>query len=629
MTGSPPHNADPIVEPRADAPIDAAVATVEPPPELVDVWARTEPRYRVRAAILYVLNLLLFAGVCSFTYWLSRLRMFDFSLESYLGPARFWVPSYNLTDFILSPINVVQFPEHGVVLGLLIASIVAVPILISILYRFPYALPFVGSVLLFAHLPWMCATLLGSCVLASVRPFRMQFRFGSALLGLMPVVAYLYLANGGNELLEEASPTERLLLMAPWILAILAAALMIATVLVISWLVNYRPGGVAPVVAVMFATPVVLFHARVGVDELKYRALEARCGPQSSQFQPVQDLDPELRELVGKFASDPEYLSRYWSDLLGALGGEPGPINSAVWEHLLVEFLAERHDAFEDAKAFIADHPRSRYVPNALFIQARTLDTRLAMHPSEPPRRRELYSDFPHVQSESVWLALLNGHPHSPLSIAAGYRLAQLHLRRGEVDAALAKLDAAQRIAASLAGNPASQPAKGEWLKRLPPETSLNFQAGPYLVDARRLASQIRDNRDDPKYGNQPLAELASLDPRRSEYRRELTVLTEAYRDAKLYDNLLVRRALVDPDIERRAEELARLIPTLTSGDALPEAQYHLADIELQRGGETGRERGIARLREIVSRFGDSVWAIEAADRLEHAEPRGDARAAK
>jgi len=54
-----------------------------------------------------------------------------------------------------------------------------------------------------------------------------------------------------------------------------------AIVLTIARLVNYRPGAIAPLMAIMFATPVVLFETKVGRDELSYRLLERDFGPNS------------------------------------------------------------------------------------------------------------------------------------------------------------------------------------------------------------------------------------------------------------------------------------------------------------------------------------------------------------
>ena len=62
----------------------------------------------------------------------------------------------------------------------------------------------------------------------------------------------------------------------PWVLAIIAACTMMAVIIFIAYVANYRPGAVALVMAVMFATPAILFQTSVGMDELQYRVLESK-----------------------------------------------------------------------------------------------------------------------------------------------------------------------------------------------------------------------------------------------------------------------------------------------------------------------------------------------------------------
>jgi len=607
----------------ARAPLGPPPAGGSEPP-VVDVWSRTQPKYRIRSILLLLLNLLLYCGLCVFTHWLHVARPFDFSLGSYAAPARFWgAGSPNLNDFILYPISVVQVPVHAAVLGLLVAAIVAVPIVIALLYRLPFALPFLAAVLLFAHMPWMALTLMLSCILAVVRPFRLSFRFGSALVAMLPVVLYLYLATrGGTEQYGAASPTHKLLLAAPWVLAILAACVMMGVVLLISRLVDYRPGGVAPVVAVMFATPVILFHARVGVDELEYRVLEAQYGPRSPGFEPVQNAEPRIRGLLSQLATDEALYQRFRDDLLDALHGETTRIQQLVRRSVLTQFLADRRAAYEACRQFIADHPSSPYVPSVLYIQAGVLDTRLdERRLAEREPRRELYTDFPHVQSEATWLKLLRQYPDSPLSIAAALRLAELRLRRGDVDAAMDYLELI------LSRDPAPTTAPASLLSRPLPEASLGFEPRPYRRAAEHLCELIAANRDDPRYGNEPLQALAGLDPHRRTYLDQLLRLANQYRDGRLYDNLMVRWATALPDAQQRVAMLEACVSRFPAGDALPEALFRLADLEVQAlagQDESRRARGLARLGELVARFGDTCWGRQAAERLTMVGPRPD-----
>jgi hypothetical protein len=347
-----------------------------PPLHPVDVWSWTGRKYRIRGGVLLFVNFILFCGLCAFTHWLHVGSPFTFTLAAYLEPARFWGPqTQNLYDFILFPISVDQTPIYGVVVGLLFASIIAVPISVAILYRFPAALPFAAAVLVFAHLPWMSVALIGSCVLAAVRPFRLKFRYGSALLALLPMLVYLYMATRGpsDPLSASISPERRLLLAGPWLLAILAACTMLAVIIYLARVVNYRPGAVAPVMAVMFATPAVLFHGYVGVDELSYRVLEAEFGPRSARFQPVSDATDRILDLL------PSRNRQTWRETARALMGPEGSkeldaIKARLADRLLqdlrLELMRDRRAAHEACTEFIADHPESRYLPNVLYIQA-------------------------------------------------------------------------------------------------------------------------------------------------------------------------------------------------------------------------------------------------------------------
>jgi len=602
---------------------------------ITDVWSRTQPKYRVRAILLLLLNFFLFCGLCAFTHWLHVGRAFQFSPSSYVAPARFWdARSPNLNDFILSPINVVDVPVHAIVLGLLVAVMVALPIAIAILYRLPCALPFLAAVLVFAHMPWMAVTLLISCLLACVRPFRMSFRFGSALLGLLPVLAYLYLATrgGGDRLAAYGSPTEKALLLAPWLLAILGASLTLGVVLLIARVVNYRPGAVAPVLAVMFGAPVVLFHTAVGADELAYRVLEAEYGPRSKRFEPVlksRETQSAILSLIYSEIENSSFQGQLRSDLMAFWSLRPERIRElkrTVSRRFLAMFLSDRRAAYEACDEFIANYPDSRYVPCVLCMQARVLDMRLdevKLGGEEPSR--ELYTDFPHVQSEQTWLKLLKQYPESPFAVQAGLCLGALKLRAGKVDEALDHLRFVLAHPAAQPDRPAAtQPRRRGLLSRPAPESTLDFQAAPYVREARRLAELIAANRNDPRFGDTPLVELAALDPRRARYLEQLQRLAERCRGGLLYDNLVVRWAAALPELNQRAAALEACLRALPEGDALPEALYRLAGLEIQALGaedEARRARGVARLHEIVARFPDTCWAEQAAERLEVLEP--------
>lgn len=590
-------------------------------PAIMDVWSRTAPKYRVRAMVLLALTFLLFAALCVFLHWLHVARPFDFSWSSYVAPARVWgAQTQTLNDFLRYPISVERAPLHGIVLGLLVASIVAVPILVAILYRFFCAVPFIAAVLIFAHMPWMSFTLLCGCILASVRPFRMTFRYGSALLGMTPVLIYLYLAAWSETGTpgQSTTPSERTLMIAPWVLAVLSACAMMAAVLLIARVVNFRPGAIAPVMAVTFATPAVMFFEYVGRDELDYRLLEAHVGPRAERFLATREVRDMLLEWLD-VRVEPDTLAHF-SDDLAVVWAESPRFRERALQEMWRGWLASRAGAYEACNRFLAAHPDSKYVPCALYIQARLMDMRLDEVKLRRDGRREFYTDFPHAQSEAAWTALASRYPDSPLATAAGLRRAQLKLRRGEVQAARALLVEVKQTAQRLShkGAAASQPALHLLLRAPAPESSLEFDPAPFVFEARRLLELIDANADDPVFGDVPLVEFTSLDPHREGYDQQLLRLAELYEGSLLYDNLIARWAAGRSDAADRAAALAASVERFAGGDAIPEAMYQLADLEIQNaiGDESSRRAGLARMKEVASRFGETCWGRKAQARL-------------
>ncbi|MBI5865830.1 MAG: hypothetical protein HZB38_15265 [Planctomycetes bacterium] len=237
--------------------------------------------------------------------------------------------------------------------------------------------------------------------------------------------------------------------------------------------------------------------------------------------------------------------------------------------------------------------------------------------------RRELYADFPHVQSEPYWSALFTMYPSSPLVAAAGLRLAQLHLRRGETNAAAQTL-AQLHSMPGVSSGAASRPAQTTLLQPLPVEAGLDYDPAPYLLEARRLEELIRENRDDPIHGNQPLTELAGLDPRRARYREGLARLAATYHDSSLWDNLAVLWVCAAPEASERAALLEEALLALPLQDARAQALFSLAELEIPTPAtETTdyRRVGMDRLREVVRTFPRTSWADEAARRLRAMEP--------
>jgi hypothetical protein len=195
-----------------------------------------------------------------------------------------------------------------------------------------------------------------------------------------------------------------------------------------------------------------------------------------------------------------------------------------------------------------------------------------------------------------------------------------LRLRRGEIPAALALLgELCGRSSHGAESQGSTQPLPRPWFRTQGPERSLPFEPAPYVREAQRLDELIEANRDDPKYGNKPLQELACLDPQRPGYRDQLLRLAARYRDSRLYDNLVVLWAASLPDRSERAARLADCVHSFARADALAEAMFRLAELEMQAHGDdqaARRQAGVARMTELAQRFEHLYWGREAAERL-------------
>lgn len=113
---------------------------------------------------------------------------------------------------------------------------------------------------------------------------------------------------------------EQFKLYSPWGLSLMVATFNLAVVLSVASIVGYRPGAIAPVLAVLFVVPMALFESKIGQDELYYSVLEASDGPASAACFKQQNLaqfieqQPEayqaVRKAIGDAAAPLETLQR-------------------------------------------------------------------------------------------------------------------------------------------------------------------------------------------------------------------------------------------------------------------------------------------------------------------------------
>jgi hypothetical protein len=604
------------------------------PERPADVWQWTRRKYRIRAVVLLLVNAVLFAGLGCFTFWIRTGEYTPLSTGQY---RELWWKAFNptgpeqvtLLDFLLDPIPVDQVPLMMVIVGLVLASLTAIPILVSMLYRFPFSLIFTGVIGFVALLPWLAITVTLCCYLARWRPLRFSFRYATALVSLLPVVLYYVLATQGPSAPVHLPPVEMAKLYLPWVLALLGACMVMGIVLLIARLVNYRPGAIAPLMTIMFAAPVVLFEVEVGRDELYYRLLHTEYGPGSkSRFVDYV----EAAELIGKitakridnFDLPPTQAAAVAEEVDLALQHrvarrltQRDEISTYLHENLAVQ----QHQAAHESRRFRSRFPNSDYVSNALYLEGQALDMRI--DPVLSGFRNMLiirhYNDFPSPASRPAWQALHDDWPDSPLSSIAGLRLAVMEAREGRLDEAVELLDEViGRFGARSHEPPATQPAGWKaLLARRPASSTLEVDTEGAVLEARKLRELLASHRD-PDLADVPLQRLLSFDPRHPMYRRNLErLLAETPAEgasAGLRDHLQVLLARAHASQSVRIERLKACIEQLPSGSmALPRARFELG-AAFQEDNRPEEARAI--FEEVLRHHEKSPWAAEAGRRL-------------
>ena len=589
----------------------------------IDVWQWTRSKYRLRSLLLLMVNALLFAGLGCFTLWLRTGQYFVHgSFEQYwqawwaaFDPTR--EQQLTLIDYLIYPIPADQVPLMMVIMGLVLASLTAVPILVSMLYRFPFSLIFTFIIGFVAMLPWLAITVTVCCFLARWRPLRFSFHYATVLVSLLPVLLYYALATRNAEASLVLTPVELAKLYLPWVLAIVAACILMGIALTLAWLVNYRPGAIAPLLAVMFVTPVALFEAQVGRDELYYRVLESRYGPDSKTcfVNNVKVSSIIKRRLV----EDPAGF-----DVLDMDSDIAPDQAESQWQLRVVSevFTLQQYEAVEALDHFRKTFPESRYIPNVLYLKGRSIDMRIDQNAFAEQGVLRYYSDFPNAASRAVWEELHDQFVDSPLWLPATLRLAML---AGRVERTSQTLDLLEELMARCAGQKESNnqsPGVTGWrvlLTKRSPSDKLAVDQGAVHLAGWKLRDLIAANRQGEP-GDQAIQRLLTFDPRHAMFRRNLEHLKgeipTRYPDSPLADNLDVLIAASQRSRSRKIEELRATVGRLlemTDSDALPQARYELA-LAYQQDNRQAEAR--AGFEEVVRLHPDTAWAVEARSRL-------------
>ncbi len=575
-----------------------------------DIWSRPGEWARQRAYIFLAINLCIYASLSVFLFWMRQARFFDFSLTSYLSTVH-----QTIMDFLAFPINIAEAPVLIPVLGMVMAALIATPVLVSQLYGFRFSLLFVVCVLIFAHLPVLSFFLLICSFIAATSKRKFPFKFGVALLSLIPIALYFYVATRGANLLE-FRPVDPTLLYAPWVFAMVAAAAIAGSVLLVAALLKYRPGGILISMIPFFVIPVILFDRYIGSDLLEFRILAYQFIPGKSMiFTPV-----DISGMV--FESTLKQWRRYRIRNLQTI------IDIARFEFPFMAHQVLQRDqekVMDVCGVFLRKYPSSRYVPNALYILGLANDMRFDYSVLDKKWLVEYHTDFVCKRSRDVWQNLVEKYPESIYAQPARLRLAILLIRDKHIIQAKKYLEEVLEWNKRLAHRTTTRPIRGitsfRQLLAKPVQIDIpQVNLDKISVVARRLLELIEHNADDPQYQAEPIAEMLKLDKTHPKYRDHLLELAIKYANSKLHDNLLVEYALQEKDPFSKRKLLVRYTDMFKQTDAGAQALYELAKLEQSLGlvnmDKQSYESARKHYKLLILRFPKSVFANLARQRL-------------
>lgn len=558
------------------------------PPSFTDLWARSTLRQRRWEVLLLAINLLGYVLLNAQFYYVHQAVYFDFSWDSYVATV-----NRTLLDFLLKPINVTQVPMMIPVLGSLLGAMIVIPILVAQFYRWWAAFPFLLVVLLVGHLPVMSFYLYFACLAVGLPQLRLTFSYANTLIALLIMTVYVVIAthNPGDIVVQLSRPTDIFLLFAPWVFAIIAAALAAGLVLILARWLRKQPGVVSGMLILPFMLPTILFGRFIGHDELQYRLLEGQYGPGS---------------LLASMGLDEKRLRQLGRD----------EVTGQVRESLARTQL----EIQATGEAFIQDYRTSRHVPSVLFLIARAWDMNPDWTQWQEMRTLDVYDDFPAPASRKWWRKLVEDHGHTVFGLVARQRLAQFFVRDGDLDRAIRLLREALQLYNDGTIRPPPRPERSTLaglLKADPPTDMLNLDLESQSREIEDMLVLLEQNRreSNSNYATEPIVLWFKLDPHHPDYARNLQYLCATYPASRLRDNAGLALAMHLPPQERgrRLEELAGQAETTDGGRQalllLGEWYQHRADARGDRQVFLQAQKVYDRL---ISRWPESSQAQKA-----------------
>ncbi len=585
---------------------------------------RNVQRCWLLAVVAFGITCLFWSRIVTGTFW-------AFDLQSQTAPD-FW----RLDQVTLTGASIFEYPWQIIVLGLLMGVLAVVPILIAQLMSFGHCFIFILEVFFLANLPGFALSLVVSCFFVASRPFRFRSRIIAIALCTAPQLLYWGFLGSGRDM----EPLEWGFSFAPWIWAWIVGLTIAGLVLGIGHYTRYRPG-----LNWVFTTTTLLlalgvFEWQIGFDELDYQFYIAENNPEEV----VEFRDHSLREALDRTIMDPATRKTLAGFFLPT---DPIPLREELkteiqiqlsldrWPTWFVvpdemqyqekrEWLNEQYDRFIHPtkswwmpawlhREIVDRRSRSVRMPIALYYKALLSE----YSPDLPMIKRDemlhFYSDYPHERSGEIWFGLYRDFGWTPESAEARWRIAKHLSGRGRFTQAGTFLDQAQTIAEEqLVLENGSSRSESLFSAFRPPAETVMTQVKLRELHRRihELKTLIGDqNLEGSEGAADRLAKFVMLNPHGMQYSQQLdTLLSLSKPEDGLHDNLLLAKAKLIADDQRRSERLSQLNREYQHTDGGMQALYELTRQKIrlyQREDDSDAEkrRFLAEARDMLNSF--------------------------
>ncbi len=526
-----------------------------------------------RTVFFIIVDLAGYVSVNAFLYYLSTGRWLDFSLNSYRSAL-----ASPLSEMLLHPLSIFEYPWMILVTGLLISAVVFVPIMVAVLYRLSISALFILVVAVIAHAPLLAVFLAAGCILAGRTGLRRELPLVALLAGLAPVAVYFYFFTGGDE--TPLLPLQGLSVNLILILTLITAVLAGAVVSLLARLTRFRPGIIWPVILILLSVPAWVFSEKVGVDELDYALLVARVGPGEAFFAPPTGENISYPVRVTSLPAS----TRPASQPASRPTSQQSKSALALLIRAGVDLGRQRTALTSQCQRFIKRHPDSDRSASVMWVLATAKDIRIDKQAIKTGVIRYRYAG-PSAESQGVWSDLLSErYSRCPQVFVAHQKLGIQTIREGR---SLQKAREHLRIAQTLLAthleqqdpDPSAGPV-GVFIQKKSLPSKEYYRKVLAETDNIIWLMEINEVRDDNSKNTDAFRDYMKLWPFIDAQSGELQDLAKGYKETNLSDNFHLRAALAEKNEHDRAEQLSQLAGEIN--DAAIVANYELGRLALR-----------------------------------------------